>query len=75
MARQTNTSSKTTKITMIPKEKPADAPAQQAPAPQLTPNDIAVLYKLAQQATIKVTDIDVVSEVMGKCNRLFNSIK
>lgn len=75
MARQTSTSSKTTKTTMIPKETPAEAPAQQPAAPQLTPNDIAVLYKLAQQATIKVTDISVVSSVMDKCNRLFGSVK
>ena len=75
MARQTSTSSKTTKTTMIPKETPAEAPVQQPAVPQLTPNDIAVLYKLAQQATIKVTDISVVSNVMDKCNRLFGSVK
>ena len=72
MARETNTSSKTT---MIPKENLEMGTANQDTPPQLTANDIAVLYKLAQQATIKVTDIDVVSNVMDKCNRLFGSIK
>jgi hypothetical protein len=75
MARETNTSSKTTKTTMIPKENLELGTTPQDTPPQLTANDIAILYKLAQQATIKVTDIDVVSNVMDKCNRLFGSIK
>ena len=37
---------------------------------QLEPTDVAVLFTLASQATIKVTDIDTVSGVLNKCRTI-----
>lgn len=40
---------------------------------QLDVNDIVILYTLAQQATIKVTDAMAVTNVMNKCNEILKN--
>ena len=42
--------------------------------PQLDVNDVAVLYTLAQQANIKVSDVPTVSPVLDKCLVILNSV-
>ena len=41
--------------------------------PKLETQDIAVLYTLAQQATVKVADIETVSSVINKCKMILLS--
>ena len=42
---------------------------QQQP-PQLTPEEVRILYVLAQQATIKVADAIAVVNLLGKCEAI-----
>jgi hypothetical protein len=42
--------------------------------PQLDANDVNILYTLAQQANIKVSDVPTVSPVLDKCLVILNSV-
>ena len=42
--------------------------------PQLDANDVNILYTLAQQANIKVSDVPAVSPVLDKCLLILNSV-
>lgn len=42
--------------------------------PQLDANDINILYTLAQQANIKISDVPAVSPVLEKCKLILESI-
>ena len=42
--------------------------------PQLDANDINILYTLAQQANIKISDVPVVSPVLEKCKLILESV-
>jgi len=41
---------------------------------EITAADIHLLYTLAQQATISVSDIPQVGSVMEKCSKYFNTL-
>jgi|MEHZ01.5.fsa_nt_MEHZ011584366.1_54 hypothetical protein len=41
----------------------------------LEPEDVGILYSLAQQATIKVSDVTLVSSVLEKCKLIISTIK
>ena len=43
--------------------------------PQLDVNDVAVLYTLAQQASIKVQAVEKVSETLAKCKIILGQEK
>lgn len=47
---------------------------QQQP-PQLTPEEVRILYVLAQQATIKVADAIAVVNLLGKCEAIIGPPK
>jgi hypothetical protein len=47
---------------------------QQLP-PQLTPEEVRILYVLAQQATIKVADAIAVVNLLGKCEAIIGPPK
>jgi len=42
--------------------------------PQLDANDINILYSLAQQATIKVSDVPAVAPVLDKCKIILENV-
>ncbi len=42
--------------------------------PQLDANDINILYTLAQQANIKISDVPAVSPVLEKCKLILESV-
>lgn len=42
--------------------------------PQLNANDINILYTLAQQANIKISDVPAVSPVLEKCKLILESV-
>jgi len=42
--------------------------------PQLDANDVNILYTLAQQANIKVSDVPTVAPVLDKCLLILNSV-
>lgn len=42
--------------------------------PQLNANDINILYTLAQQANIKISDVPTVSPVLEKCKLILESV-
>jgi len=43
--------------------------------PQLDVNDVAVLYTLAQQASIKVEAVDAVYNTLNKCKTILGNEK
>jgi hypothetical protein len=42
--------------------------------PQLNANDINILYTLAQQANINISEVPLVSPVLEKCKLILESI-
>jgi hypothetical protein len=54
--------------------KKAETTQKEETLPQLDANDINILYSLAQQATIKVGDVPMISPVLDKCLVILNSV-
>ena len=49
-------------------------PKKEETLPQLDANDINILYTLAQQANIKVSDVPAVAPVLDKCLAILESV-
>jgi len=48
---------------------------QQQQPPQLTPDEVRILYVLAQQASIKVADAIAIVNLLGKCESIIGPPK